>query len=131
MWHRHFHLQRNHWLAVLLLLGATLATIATLLVCILHCHLVLGDSHSPPTHVLVAGQRIMICHTPGDSSAPVPVPVDFTTLQSITSVVPVALALLGAVWLLLLWLALPAAVRPLLVVCVPEPPPPRAAALLI
>ncbi len=125
----HTSLKPNQQAVALLLLGATLATTAALLVCIFHCHLVLGDSHAMPTQVVIGGQDIMICHTPRDNSAPVPVPLDFLTLQSITSMVPVALLLLGAVWLLLLrWLLLAAPRGAPLVFCAPEPPPPRCVA---
>lgn len=105
---------------------ALLASLGSVVLCILHCHLLLFAAPSvPPTSVLFHGQRITICHTTGDHSAPVPSPIDYQGVRAISDFAPAPASSLP---LLLLCVALlPASSRRRLPLAepAPEPPPPR------
>ncbi|NJL04565.1 MAG: hypothetical protein HC911_06570 [Chloroflexaceae bacterium] len=107
----------------LILLAAACTTAAMLFICILHCHLV--QIERVPAQIVVAGQAVMICHTPGDAHGAGPYPLDFAQLQSITYAVPSLAPGLAAIFVLLALLPRPLERHGCSVPNSPEPPPPR------
>lgn len=107
----------------MILLAAACTTATLLLICILHCHLV--QIERVPAQIVVAGQAVIICHTPGDAHGAVPYPLDFAQLQSITYAVPSLATGLVAIFVVLAPLPRSLVRHSCSVPNSPEPPPPR------
>ncbi len=107
----------------LIFLASACTTPALLLICVLHCHLV--QLERGPAQIVVAGQAVMICHTPGDAHGAVPYPLDFAQLQSITYALPSLATGVAAIFVLLALLPRPLVRHGCSVPNSPEPPPPR------